>query len=262
MIKAIFLVTVFFILVSACDKNENTALPISGEGTPAEELYDDLLDLYNNNDHEGLIRFLNSWEEEISSYRLPQVGSDIHKDVYQIFMEAYTPFDIGRLGEHEWGSEMYEGFDYAVVQNTIYFDSGYEPEGSDSRDSIVDFRPPVNFPGKKILYLTPNYHKTLIDFLQSDFNPLGTGGIMNPETPTEESAKRYQFLLQEIAIIPGHWGGYWHIETHPFIYGIHFNYLVNKAKASFRVGYMFGEAEFEKTVTGWVMTHSAITAIE
>ena len=85
---------------------------------------------------------------------------------------------------------------------------------------------------------------------------------MNPASPTGESKERLDFLQTCLAIIPGHWGGYYHIETHPYVSFIAFNENADKARLSFRAGYMFGEADFEKNRNNWVMTHSAITGIE
>lgn len=255
----LFFATILLVL-SACEKDNQSSKENNDETT--DKINNELLAAYNSDNHDKLIAFLDNWEEDVPCYQVEQIGNEIHRTIYQIFMELYTPFDIGRLGNHEWGSDMYKGFDYAVVQNKIYFDYDYNMEGTDERDSIVDFRPPVSFPDKTILYLTDNYSSALNSFLQDNFNPLGTGGIMNPASPSDESALRYEYLLQEIAIIPGHWGGYWHIETHPLVYSVHLNQSVTKAKANFRVGYMFGDAELEKTTSDWIMTASAITGIE
>ena len=43
-----------------------------------------------------------------------------------------------------------------------------------------------------------------------------------------------------------HWGGYWHLETHPDIGGIIFNKTLTKAKIDFRVGYQDGKAILER----------------
>ncbi len=43
------------------------------------------------------------------------------KDVYEIFSDFYTPFDLRRIGGSEWGDSLYFGVDYLVVQNRIDF---------------------------------------------------------------------------------------------------------------------------------------------
>jgi hypothetical protein len=253
----------YLVLILFWTSCENTDQPseFSNENT-SEEIYYDLMEAYNAQDHEKLIAFLDSWEQNNPCHPVDKILDETNRDIYEIFIILFTPFDIGRLGEHEWGSEMYKGIDYVIVQNKIFYDYAFDAESSERSDSVADFRPPVSFPGKTVLFLTENYHRALTDFLQNDFNPLGTGGIMNPASPSEESLKRYQFLSQELAIIPGHWGGYWHIETHPYIYTIHFNANITKAKAFFRVGYMFGEAELQKKDSTWELLFSSITMIE
>lgn len=246
------------LLNTACEKEENN-YPFISESV--NEILDGLEDAYKNNSDSLYKEVLDTWHNDIPPKPFDALSSEIEKDIYKIFQVIYNPFDISRLGNHEWG-EPYEGYNYAVVQNYVFYNYSYENENYEERDSIGDFRPEINLDGKAILYLVPNYNIAINTFLGIEFDPLGTGGIIDPATPTGESQKRLEFLWKYLAIIPGHWGWYYHIETHPEVSMICFNEEADKARAYFRIGYMFGEAEFEKYHNVWEMTDSAITGIE
>ncbi len=249
----------FIILLSTSCEKEETNRPFISRSVRV--IVDALEDAYSHKSESKYMDILNEWNNNISSKPFDSIDSEIERDVYRIFQVFYNPFDISRLGEHEWG-ELYEGYRFAVVQNCIYYNYSFDSEDYEERDSIGDFRPEIHIDGKTILYLTPDYHEAIYTFLGAEYNPLGTGSIMNPASPTGESQERLDFLQTYLAIIPGHWGGYYHIETHPDVSFIAFNENIDKARLSFRVGYMFGEADFEKNRNNWVMTHSAITGIE
>jgi hypothetical protein len=256
--KQLYFIILAVLLNSACEKEE-IRNPYVSESVDA--IVDALENAYSHNSKSEYKAILDNWHNNIPPKPFDSLDKEIEKDIYKIFQVLYNPFDISRLGEHEWGN-LYEGYDYAVVQNTILYNFSYEIENYEECDTLSDFRPEISLDGKTILYLEPNYHKAIYIFLGAEFNPLGTGGIMNPASPTGETQKRLEFLWKYLAIIPGHWGGYYHIETHPDVSMISFNESVDKARVYFRVGYMFGEAEFEKNRSGWVMIHSAITGIE
>jgi hypothetical protein len=63
-------------------------------------------------------------------------------------------------------------------------------------------------------------------------------------------------------VLHGHWGGYWHIATHPDVSNIIFNHSFTKAQIVFRVGYQGGEAMAEKHDDQWIITNSKTTWIE
>ena len=61
-------------------------------------------------------------------------------------------------------------------------------------DSILSFRPPVNFPNKKIVYLTTKYKQLLDDFLGNRHVGLGKESIMQVAYSKGESRKRMDFF--------------------------------------------------------------------
>ncbi len=129
-------------------------------------------------------------------------------------------------------------------------------------DSLTNFRPVVQVPGKTALYLTPALRETLTAFLGGTQVPMGTGGIMNPARSKGESAKRQRFLEQQIKIWYGHWGGYWQLTSYPEAYTITLDPQLTYARVSFRMVYEGGYAIFKRTGARWVLITAKRTWIE
>lgn len=228
---------------------------------------------YKNNSQSQLESFLQQWQSKSIPVGSLDSLSDLHKDVYQIYMDFYNPFNLLRVGDGEWGEDIYSGIDYVIIQNSILIevfktDSLYFSyfEDNDSlilvKERISNFRPDVHFEQAKTLFLFPKYKKAINKFLGSKSNPLGFGGIMNPSSAKGQSAERLKFLSEKLKIIHGHWGGYWHIETHPYVNVIDFNKDRTYAKVYFRLGYQGGVAIYSKKNEKWEMIYSGLTWIE
>jgi hypothetical protein len=194
--------------------------------------------------------------------------NDTINSVFNVYKAFYKPLDLLKLGDWEWGNELNSKCKYVIVQNKIFYsilstDSLDEIDYDKLKtDSINNFRPPIELEKNKVLYLTGEYAKTLNKFLGSTSTELGEGDIMNPSRPAGESEKRYELLRPYIPILHGHWGGYWHLETHPEINLIIFNKSLTRAKINFRVGYQGGEAILEKSGSDWAIKESKATWIE
>jgi hypothetical protein len=86
---------------------------------------------------------------------------------------------------------------------------------------------------------------------------------MGPAEPKGETGKRYQFIRNYIPILYGHWGGYWHLSTHPEIEYVFINNQLNHALVHYRIGYNFGYAELKKVNDDdWVMLWANMNGIE
>lgn len=253
---------IVLLIVFACEKSRTVdTLPFPEQH--AQAITDHLEEAYTENSEAKLKDILEHWHQVNPGIRASEITNEKEKNIYEVFKAFYTPFNIGRLGQHEWGSDIYQGVQYIIIQNKIYYDFNYHPGANNVSDSIIDFRPDLTFNnGVKNLYLTLNYEIALNAFLGSDHYPLGTYGIMSPAVPDEESYKRQQFLNKYLMIFHGHWGGYWHLETHPEVSVMHFDTGMQKVKFSFRVVYMFGEAYLEKKDGRWELVSSDITMIE
>ena len=129
-------------------------------------------------------------------------------------------------------------------------------------DSAISFRPPVNFPNKKIVYLTSEYKRLLDGFLGNSHVGLGEEGIMQVAYSKGESRKRMDFISNAVKIFYGHWGGYWQYETYPKASSIVFDSLMQRAVVYFRFVYAGGEVILEKQNGEWTIVSSKFTWIE
>lgn len=218
-------------------------------------------------------QFLQKWQDESTPIASLDSLSNLQRNVYEIFEDFYNPFNLQRIGTGEWGDELYSDIDYVIIQNAIFIytyktDSlnFHAFENTDSlllsKDSITNFRPELQFKQAKTLYLLPKYEIVINKFLGSKNYPLGRGGIMNPSRARGKSEKRLKFLNKKLNIIHGHWGGYWHIETHPEVFSICFNKDRTIAKINYRLVYQGGEAIYTKQNGEWKLKDAHLTWIE
>lgn len=188
--------------------------------------------------------------------------NDTIYSVFAVYRAFYKPFD------HPLGNNLNSNSIYAVVQNTIFYsilnnDSLDNFDWDKSKvDSIADFRPPINVSKDKVLYLTKEYNASLNHFLRTESHKLSGSRPIKPPRPQGESVKRYQFLRLYIHILTGHWWGWGHIETHPFVTVLIFNKTLTKAKIDFEVGDQGGSVLLEKHGTAWTIKKSKVTWIE
>ncbi|MEA4850044.1 MAG: hypothetical protein VB126_01125 [Paludibacter sp.] len=141
--------------------------------------------------------------------------------------------------------------------------SKYYPEYNPLlKDSINEFYPQIDYFDKKAVYLTTEYQKLLEKFLGDSHSKLGSNGIMNPARSKGESKKRKTFIDNLITTFYGHWGGYWQLNTYPYINSITFDKEMKYAKVEFRMVYEGGEALLKKEGEKWIIINSHITWIE
>lgn len=129
-------------------------------------------------------------------------------------------------------------------------------------DSAIEFRPPVHFVGKKVVYLTKGYEKILNSFLGKRHAALGEYNIMQPASSKGKSQTKHEFFNNAALIYYGHWGGYWQYETYPEANQIIFNPEMNRAVVMFRFVYEGGEAILEKQNGEWEVVDFRFTWIE
>ena len=241
--------------------------------TPAkseQELFQHLEQAYLSSDRSALKSFFKEWELRVPARKPESLQSDTIKVIHDVFQTFYRPLSLGSLGNWEgWTKRLNMAADHIVVGTKVYFvvkkgniSDDLEAEYSiDERDSIVDFRPYVNT-RKPVLYLTSKYFSVLNKFLGSESTPVGEDNIMDPAMPKGESKKRSKFLVNHIPLAQGHWGGYWHMDSHPRVNLIVLNRTLTKARIYFRVGYQGGEAILEKKGKHWKLLESGATWIE
>ncbi|NLT52321.1 MAG: hypothetical protein GXX85_15560 [Ignavibacteria bacterium] len=231
---------------------------------------------YKNDSSERLDWFLMNWHlksSPISSEQFQKL-SDTVIAVYEIYEKFYNPFELDKIKGSEYGNHYYNPIDYIIISPTInvrfvdkflnylWMDSLSYKKNLLCEFSIDNFAPRLHFPYHKVLYLTSDYDSVITKFLKNEQSPFGAEGIMNTAQPIGESKKRVEFLRPKIKIISGHWGGYWHLTTHPDIRMIELNSSLDTARVRFRLVYQFGEAMFKKSNGEWSLVYSKITGQE
>jgi hypothetical protein len=258
----LILFAIFLIFLSSCNKQDSMPeITNSPESKSSAKILSELQNAYNNNSDSLLSQVLDGWKNENAPKNISGISRPVEKAIYELYVEFYNPFNIDRYGQHEWGNDIYKDFDYAIIQNKIFYYVTDDEPDYEKTDSLFDFRPPVCLEGKTMLYLTQNYKEALNYFLNPDYDPNSNTPYFELKIP-QEGWDHFNFLVKKLAVIPGHWGGYWHIETHPEITYLVLSTSLEHAEIYFRIAYMFGEAIMEKKSTGWEMTSSSITGIE
>ena len=244
----VYLVTASILCCNySCDKGTAT------NGKSAEELCAELESAFQSSSTSASDRFFADWNTSVSSNTDSIGQNDIIKTIYDVYREFYSPLDLLRLGDWEWGNGLNSNCKYVAVQNTIYyavvekevFTTWYNIE---KYDSINDFRPLLNLEKSKVLYLLPEYKQALNLFI-------GTQA-------SENTQKRYEFIRPYIPILYAHEGGRWYLATHPEVNRMLLTPDKTAAKVFFRVGFQGGETTLEKNNTTWEITESRATWIE
>ena len=155
-----------------------------------------------------------------------------------------------------------KSFDYIISLNGIPNIPAWQKIDISAVDSSIEFRPPVSFPDKKIVYLTYEYVQLLNKFLGNTHVELGEHGIMQPAYAKDESRQRMQFLMKAAKIFYGHWGGYWQYETYPEVSSIIFDTRMQRAVVNFQFVYEGGVVYMEKKDGEWTVVSGELTWIE
>ncbi len=272
--KHILFATSIFCLVScgqfSLTKRKPTIVTDSYEPTYSTTILKDKLEIaFKQISTDTLGHIFLEWNEKIKPNTTEFIEqNDTIKAVFDVYKEFYKPLDLLKLGDWEWGNNLNSNCKYVAVQNKIFY-AVMLPDSFDDfswntshKDSINNFRPPLNIDNKRILYLTTEYEKALNQFLGTESTEMGTPNIMNPSRSDGESEKRFEKIRPFIPVLHGHWGGYWHLETHPVVGYILLDKTLTKAKIDFRVGYQGGETILEKQGNKWIIKKSNATWIE
>jgi hypothetical protein len=207
---------------------------------------------------------LNKWNNNYSS-NYAEITNDTVKAVYDVFKEFYTPKELSRIGDSEWGDSLYLKSKYLIIQSTIeynvlptnnYFDtiridtnvtlSHVKQTDSlkygemlhylkwdfalNNLNEIEDFKPETVYDSKSILYLNREQKQELIGFLGRNKYNLGIRDLFEYSNIL---TSKQEFLEPYFKIDIGHWGG-WHIISHPYVMGVVFNSEMDKCEISYR----------------------------
>jgi len=255
---------VFAVLFSGCSGNSHRFDKIDRTNPSLEDAYDEFLEeAYEKRDPDLLLEYLTDWEDSESPITAAHLNlaPPVVKVAYEVFEAFYDPFRLDRIGELQWGSDLYKGVDFVIVQDTL----DVMIRGDDRTSltlTIQDFRPRIALGNVRVLYLRQNYRDALLYFLGSESYPVGHGGIMNPARARGSSAKRQEFLERCLKVYHGHFAG-WHLETHPHVFAIQFPAdNLTTATLYWRVVYEGGTSVLKKKDGRWTIVSSEITWIE
>jgi hypothetical protein len=270
---------VCFFLFCACGTSPKTQMSAevkisqsAEHSLDPDELVRQLNAAISPEDSMGFAEFFDVWHKSLKPNESAYVeGNDTIKAVYATFRSVYKPLDLLKLGQWEWGNRLNLGAKYIAIQDSIKYgvlesDSIRDLEtytaNTPQPRTLFHFRPLVDLRDSRVLYLAPEYGQALNRFLGAESSKLGEGGIMNPSMPKGESERRYRLLRPWLPILHGHWGGYWHLATHPAVELIVFNRTLNEAMVYFRVGYQGGHAILSREGSQWKIMESKATWIE
>lgn len=246
-----------------------------------------LLYSYEENDEIRITQYFKDWNEKSKKLTKTEYENELEENLYKIFKVVYQPYNMVPF----INEQMLDYFEhdlikvinqapYIVVQNQLHYtiedlkdtnEDVYDEYDEylltlmDSKNEIKtinNFYPQIDIDFNKVLYLTDEYEVEIISFLGGEERPFSEKNIMAPAIPKGETEKRYQWLRKYIPILYGHWGGYWHLPTHPEILNVYINKELTHAIANYRIGYKFGFAELKKVNGDWVLIKALMNGME
>lgn len=238
---------------------------------------------YENQSEQMLFSFFDNWSNEISSNENEAPDKWV-AEAHQMFASFYQPLEMRKKANDSFARDIYQDSPYYIVQGSLwkiivvdtiwqtseelreyYWKYGYNYWKffhATMMDSDIVSRPPVQFPDKKIVYLTPKYKKLLDKFLGDNHRELGKHNIMQPATSEGQSRSKMEFIRKAAHIFYGHWGGYWQYETYPQANLIVFDSQIQRAVVYFRFVYEGGVVILEKENDEWSVVSSLFIWIE
>lgn len=235
-----------------------------------QEVNNILTTAYSEKNNEAVAKFFKQWNKTSTIHTKTKYESDIEENLYEIFRVIFQPYDLHKIGYGSWKNDDLDrnkGAKYIIVQKSLRYaisDDLKLPDGFTHKDALYlnNFRPKVDLPDTKVLYLTADYEIGIVNFLGLMHTPFGQGSIMAPSYPKGESLKRKEFLTPYVPLLYGHWGGYWHVDTHPEVELVIINNKMNRAYVTYRVGYRFGHAVLYKAKNKWAIDFAIMNGIE
>ncbi len=260
-----------------------------------QSLEKELQNAYEQNSQELYGKFLEKWSEKSKPLKDRESLTQTERDVYEIFEDFYTPFDVGRLSRWfaiEKSADMDDPSPesgYIVVQNTIevvclgkekfvlpgmptvdadgFMSPGSDPDPDEdipevilSESQVLDFSPDLKFKTCKVLYATSEYEEAIFRFLGDDRMDAEGEPPMHVNL-LDDVFERLKFLKEELSVevIDGFYG--WRIFKIPRVSSISFNRDRTMAEVNYWLGSRGGGALYEKKDGKWVFVDAALFSI-
>ena len=213
---------------------------------------------FEEKDTHALNEFFDEWNTSITPNSIEFINqNDTIKAVYDIFKEVYKPIELQKIKNiTNYLAEIRESR-FKVVQNSIdYFVMKSDDElinmkrnslwqnGKFMGYSIKNFRPPLNFNHKDILYLTDEYNRALDSFFTKS---VIDNSDNNREGKYQNLDERIGFLKNNMPVLQ--WNFY---ETFPKVIHIIFDKHLTFAKVEYITSYRGETLYLYKEINGWV----------
>ena len=221
-----------------------------------EQLFYQLMDGFNRSSSRELKDFLDNWAVE---YEVKTHIPDSLEDIYAIYKEFYSPWELSRITGDEYEGDAYPEIMYYIIQSTILYDHDFDTTGTNIM-TVNEFHPGISNETKILLSLTERYSSVINCFLGSDttfWNDSKSIAAME-----NDSDLRYEYLSSYLKFQPGHWGNYWHIKTQPAVSRISFNEPMDSAVVYYYISSRGGEVIMGKEEGEWKIVDSYLTWIE
>lgn len=241
---------------------------------------------YDEQSTDLLFEFFNNWSEEVQSNET-EAHNPYVAEAHKVYAAFYQPLQPEKIG-FGFEKDTYKDMPFFIVQGSLYEISltKHIPKKWGDKtfreilpvttlDSAVEFRPPVHFNGKKIVYLSDGYKKLLDNFFREKraefgfysenqvFDSLQTEENLIDEMLTHEfqvQNEMLEFIRKAAMVERGHWVG-WQYETYPTARQIIFNSKMTRAVVLFQFIYRGGEAIMEKRHGKWLIVDGHFTWI-
>lgn len=224
--------------------------------------YDNILSkleiAYQADDLSKLKTILNKWHKEIQANTAEEITKNkkiktIH-DIYKAFRRPINHSHNSINYKDNWP----EKSNYIIIQTSLEYTiltnnniAGFKESSIKKYDTISNFRTNIKLGDKKILYLTPEYKRTLEKFIEKDSLCSSISLKSLAANTTDES--RTGFLEKYLPRIHSHFEYPWLFETNPIVERIVINKRLNKAIVYFRDGCEGGETTMKKVKGKWII---------
>lgn len=221
--------------------------------------YNELINAYN----QGCDRCFSEILFQISKTYVPDTDiPDSIKMVYDVYKEFYSPWDLSRIADSEFGNDIFKGIRFYLMQESISYDYNFRYNGNSTMYTIDNFNPTIANDTISLIDANKGVQDMLGCFIGTGFLPINYDSIYVPPYSYSEINARYGYLNKFIRIFQSHWDEGFHYETHPEVFVISFNETKDSAQVHFRLGYEGGEVILGKDSIKWNIVDHYMTWIE
>lgn len=223
------------------------------------EIYNKLVRAYTeNNDQlaeEALLLLANEYVADTEIH-------DSLKLVYDVFKEFYSPWDLRRIADSEFGDQIFEGIGTYIMQNSLRYDFYFKDRGDNTTYTVENFNPTINNSDIQQIEFNDDLKSMLDCFLGTGYVVTENDTIESLPFTVEEIFDRYYYLNKFIRFFPNHWHLSFSYITEPFVYQMSFNKTKDSAQVHYALGYQGGEAILVRDDDNWNVVDYYMTWIQ